>query len=101
MEVVWKKDGLTEAEAAQLKTASSDRLALQDLTRHNECRMKAVGNKGQGWDNVEPAEIETFLSAYFNQSVTLMGITKETDRSFGGRVWNFHYLDASPEALPG
>lgn len=73
-------------------TVYTDRLLQWDYDKHNRLCEKHFGNRGQHWDNRDPAKVEAFLQDYLNEpGLKLCSITEHCNQASGFPLWRLDY----------
>ena len=73
-------------------TVYSDRLLRWDYDKHNRLCEKHFGNRGQYWDDRDPAKVEAFLQDYMDApGLKLCSITEYCNPSNGYPYWRLDY----------
>lgn len=71
----------------------SDRMMCLDYERFNVCCIQTFGNDGQCFYDRKPADIEKFLSMYFDKNIQLTGIEEGCNISNGYPYWVFYFRE--------
>lgn len=93
---VWRGRGKPEG------GVYTDRLFQWDYKKHDALCIKHFGNRGQYWDQREPAKIQAFLRDYLGApELVLCEVQEHCNQATGYPCWYFAYRKTPNVELSG